>query len=270
MDRMTRIADLLRMDGHVAIVTGGTGHLGTTFGEALAECGAHVVLVDLDDEHCAASAKRLSTHGGVEAMGLAADLADAAAPRRIVERVFAKYGRIDSIVNNAALTGATVLNGYAVPFHQQTAAAWRAALDVNLSAAFFLTQAASSILERSSCGTVVNIGSIYGVVGPNMALYGGTPMGNPAAYAASKGGLLQLTRYLATVLAPRVRVNTIVPGGIARGQPKAFVDRYISLTPMGRMGTEDDFKVAVAYLASRASSYMTGQSLVIDGGWTAW
>jgi len=103
-----------------------------------------------------------------------------------------------------------------------------------------------------------------------MNLYAGTPMGNPAAYAATKGGLLQLTQYLATVLAPKVRVNAISPGGISRGQPEAFAERYAALTPLKRMGTEEDLKGALALLVSDAGAYITGQNIMVDGGWTAW
>jgi NAD(P)-dependent dehydrogenase (short-subunit alcohol dehydrogenase family) len=103
-----------------------------------------------------------------------------------------------------------------------------------------------------------------------MRLYEGTPAGNPAAYGASKAGLLQLTRYLATVLAPKVRVNAITPGGVLRGQDTRFQERYVSRTPLGRMAVEEDFKGAFAYLASDASAYVTGQNVVVDGGWTAW
>ena len=95
-------------------------------------------------------------------------------------------------------------------------------------------------------------------------------MNNPAAYAASKGGLLQLTRWMATVLSPSIRVNAISPGGVARGQPKEFVDRYIARTPLRRMGREEDFKGGIVYLASELSSWVTGQNLTIDGGWSAW
>ena len=112
--------------------------------------------------------------------------------------------------------------------------------------------------------------SIYGLVGPDLRLYEGTAMGNPAAYAASKAGIVQFTRWLATTLAPSVRANAITPGGIERGQAQSFHERYCQRTPLGRMATEDDFRGAIAYLASDASSYMTGQNLVIDGGWTAW
>ena len=132
-----------------------------------------------------------------------------------------------------------------------------------------LAQASADALAASGHGSVVNISSIYGLVGPNTGLYEDTSLGNPAAYSASKGGLLQLTRWLATVLAPDVRVNAITPGGIRRDQPQAFHDRYVANTPMRRMATEEDLKGAIAYLASDLSAYVTGHNLVVDGGWTA-
>ena len=125
-------------------------------------------------------------------------------------------------------------------------------------------------LRASGHGSIIHISSLYGVVGPDMRLYEDTAMGNPAAYGASKGGLIQLNRWLSTVLAPEIRVNAISPGGLWRGQPEAFVGRYVARTPLGRMGTEEDFKGAAAFLASDASAYITGQNLVVDGGFTAW
>jgi NAD(P)-dependent dehydrogenase (short-subunit alcohol dehydrogenase family) len=116
----------------------------------------------------------------------------------------------------------------------------------------------------------VNVSSIYGLVAPNMGLYDGTVMGNPAAYGATKGGIVQLTRYLATVLSPEIRVNAFAPGGIARGQAGEFTERYERLTPLGRMATEDDFRGVLAWLASDASRYVTGQTIAVDGGWTVW
>ena len=146
---------------------------------------------------------------------------------------------------------------------------WRRALEVNLTAPFALIQSCVDLLKASK-GVVINMGSIYGVLGPDMNLYQGTSMGNPAAYAASKGGLLQLTHWLATVLAPDIRVNMISPGGIFRHQPKDFCERYIQKTPLKRMATEEDLKGAIAYFATDLSLYVTGQNLLVDGGWTAW
>ena len=117
---------------------------------------------------------------------------------------------------------------------------------------------------------IINLSSIYGILGPDYSLYKGTNMGNPAAYAASKGGVIQLTRWLSTTLSPKVRVNAISLGGVLRGQPEKFVRRYNTGTPLGRMATEEDFKGVIAYLASDLSKYMTGQNLVIDGGRSIW
>jgi NAD(P)-dependent dehydrogenase (short-subunit alcohol dehydrogenase family) len=264
---MKAFSDLSRLDGRVAIVTGGAGHLGLAFGEVLVELGAKVVVVDREQQSCEARAKQL---GADRALGVAADLSQPSAAAAVVDAASKHFGRIDVLVNNAAFTGATNLGGWAVPFPQQSFEAFDAALRVNLSACFQLAHAARPLLEASGHGTIVNVGSIYGVVGPDMALYAGTPMGNPAGYAASKGGLIQLTKYLATVLAPKVRVNALSPGGIERGQPAQFQERYVARTPLQRMGHEEDFKGALAFLASDLSAYVTGQNLMVDGGWTAW
>lgn len=127
-----------------------------------------------------------------------------------------------------------------------------------------------AMLEKSRAGSVINVSSMYGMVGPDMHLYEGTEMGNPAAYAASKGGLLQLTRWMATVMAPKVRVNALTPGGVWRGQDNTFHEKYKKRTPLARMATEEDFKGAAAFLASDLSLYVTGQNIVVDGGWTVW
>ena len=126
------------------------------------------------------------------------------------------------------------------------------------------------LLKKSRGGSIINIASIYGSYGPDYQLYEGTSMGNPAAYAASKGGLLQLTRWLATTLAPNVRVNAISPGGVFRNQPENFVKRYVARTPLRRMATEEDFCGAISYLSSDLSRYVTGQNLAVDGGWGVW
>jgi NAD(P)-dependent dehydrogenase (short-subunit alcohol dehydrogenase family) len=263
---MVRIADLMRLDGRVALITGGAGHLGRAMATALVELGAEVALVDRD----AAATEAAASPQGPAGAGFAVELTDDAAVRSLPEAVAAKFGRLDILINNAAFVGTTALQGWAVPFAQQSVDTWRQCLDVNLTAAFALTQAAAPLLAASGHGSVINVASIYGLVGPDNGLYAGTEMGNPAAYAASKGGLIQLTRWLATSLAPDIRVNALTPGGIARGQPQAFVERYVARTPLGRMGRESDMIGAVAYLASDLSTYVTGQNIVVDGGWTAW
>ena len=159
--------------------------------------------------------------------------------------------------------------GWAVPFEKQRVAAWDAALQVNVTAAFVLAQEARDSLAASKRGSIIFFSSIYGMVGPDMSLYEGTEMSNPIGYGASKGALLQLTRYLSSLFAPAVRVNAISPGGVWRGQPESFRARYQSRTLLKRMAAEEDLKGAVAYLAGDMSSYVTGHNLVVDGGWTA-
>lgn len=260
------IAAMSRLENRVALVTGGAGHLGRSFAEALLELGAQVVLVDRDEAALEAAKRELGTKGVTT---LTADLLDEAATAAVVPSVVKQLGGLDILVNNAAFTGASGISGFAVPLAEQTLAAWNAAMRVNLSAPFQLSLAAREALVARR-GVIINIGSIYGAVGPDFSLYEGTPMGNPAAYGASKGGLLQLTRYLATALAPHVRVNAISPGGVARGQPELFRKRYEARAPLGRMASEEDMKGALAYLASDLSAYVTGQHLLVDGGWTTW
>jgi NAD(P)-dependent dehydrogenase (short-subunit alcohol dehydrogenase family) len=261
------IQELMSLSGRVAIVTGGAGHLGRTICEALAELGAAIVVVDRQGSlECAST---LSEYLKSETLALEIDLADEDATRAIASRVQARFGRCDILINNAAFVGTSDLAGWAVPFAEQSVATWRQAIEVNLTATFVLSQAVAPLLA-SGAGSIINIASIYGHLGPDWRRYEGTALGNPAAYAASKGGLIQLTRWLATTLAPRVRVNAISPGGIKRGQPKAFVDPYVAQTPMQRMAREEDIKGVVAFLASDASSYVTGQNIMVDGGYSAW
>lgn len=177
---------------------------------------------------------------------------------------------LDILINNAAFVATSGLDGWTCDFTGQSIDTWRRALEVNITAAFELSQGLVSLLRASGKGSIINVASIYGVNGPDYSLYAGTDMGNPAAYSVSKGGLIQLTRWLATTLAPSVRVNTISPGGVYRNQPQKFVDRYIARTPLRRMAVEEDFKGVTAYLASDLSIYTTGQNLLVDGGWSIW
>jgi NAD(P)-dependent dehydrogenase (short-subunit alcohol dehydrogenase family) len=267
---MKSVAELMNLRGRTALVTGGAGHIGGTICEALAELGASIAVLDQDAARCEALAGRLAATYGVPTTALPVDLGDEAAVRAVPAAVVERLGSLDILVHCAALVGTTGLQGWAVPFDQQSADTWRAALDINLTSAFILTQAAAEALAKSGRASVINIGSIYGVSAPDLSLYEGTNLGNPAAYAASKGGLWQLTRWLSTVLAPRVRVNMISPGGVERGQPESFRERYVRRVPLARMATEEDLKGAAAFLASDLSAYVTGQNLVVDGGWTAW
>jgi NAD(P)-dependent dehydrogenase (short-subunit alcohol dehydrogenase family) len=249
------LRELGNLTGRGALVAGGAGHVGRAVVEALVEAGAHVVVCDLD---------------GSAPDTIVCDLADETSARGAVRDAVGRLGRLDVLVHCAALVGTSELDGWAVPFDEQSTAAWDTALRINLTSPFVLVQEAREALAASGRGSVILFGSTYGLVAPDFALYEGTTMGNPAAYGASKAGVVQLARYLATALAPEVRVNAVSLGGIERGQPDAFLERYRARTPLRRLATEEDVKGAVAFLASDLSAYVTGQNLVVDGGWTAW
>jgi len=262
------VTELADMGGRTVVITGGAGHLGRAMAAAMLETGASVALLDRDESALAAAAESLG--GGDELASFAVDLASEDQRAALPARIATRFGGLDVLVNNAAFVGDSTLEGWAVPFSEQRIDTWRRAIEVNLTAPFHLVQLLHSMLAASGHGAVVNIASLYGVLGPDMSLYEGTQMGNPAAYAASKGGVIQLTRWLATTLAPNVRANCISPGGLARGQPSSFVDKYDKRTPLGRMGTEEDLVGAVVYLASDLSRWVTGQNIMVDGGFSAW
>ena len=267
---MRSVKDLMNLEGRVALVTGGGGHIGSAICDALGELGTSIVVLDLLPKASAETAARVRETRGVETMDLVADLSDEASVRQVPDAVMGRFGRLDILVNCASLVGTSDLKGWAVPFAQQLPEAFRRAVDVGLIGPLTLTQGCADALAALGHGSIINVGSIYGIVGPDMALYEGTEMANPAGYAAAKGGLLQLTRWLATVLAPEIRVNAVSPGGVWRDQPEEFHKRYVARTPLRRMAREEDLKGAVAYLASDLSAYVTGHNLVVDGGWTAW
>ncbi|MGZ6175366.1 MAG: SDR family NAD(P)-dependent oxidoreductase [Candidatus Binataceae bacterium] len=263
-------ADLASLKGRVALVTGAAGHIGRAISETYAELGAAVALLDRPGSGVEAAARRITDRYGVLTTALHIDLADEAQVRKAPQRVVDSCGRLDIVVNNAAFVGTDGLEGWTTPLEQQSIDTWRKALEVNLTAPFLLVQQAIPALKASGRGSVINVGSIYGLVGPDWRLYEQVDFGTPAAYGASKGGLLQMTRWLATTLAPQVRVNAIVPGGVERSTPEAFKSRYVARTPLGRMAREEDLKGVAAFLASDLSAYVTGQTIAVDGGWTAW
>jgi len=267
---MRSINELMNLSGQTALVTGGTGFIGKAMLETVAELGADVVILDRDINTINDVANFITEKYEVKAIPLQVDLEEPEEVSKVKHFIEKRCKSLDILINNAAFVGTSNIGGWVTPFEQQSVETWRRALEVNLTAAFELTQACVELLRNSNNGSVINIASTYGVVGPDMSLYEDTTMGNPAAYAASKGGLIQLTRWLATTLGPDIRVNAISPGGIERGQPEIFQQRYKARTPLGRMGKEEDFKGITAYLASDLSSYVTGQNFLVDGGWTAW
>jgi NAD(P)-dependent dehydrogenase (short-subunit alcohol dehydrogenase family) len=264
------IQELMNLKGRRALVTGAAGGLGTVMADTLAELGADLILVDRPGTDFTSSAALLEARWGVQVSHYHCDLEQNDQRLELLESIQNKHVLLDILINNAAFVGASELQGWGTAFEEQTVETWRRALEVNLTAPFHLCQALTPLLKKSVGANIINIGSIYGEYGPDWGLYDETNMANPAAYCASKGGLIQLTRWLSTTLAPGIRVNAISPGGIFRDQPELFVKRYEAKTPLARMATEDDFRGIIAYLASDLSSYVTGQVFSVDGGWGVW
>ncbi|MDK9696779.1 MAG: SDR family oxidoreductase [Siculibacillus sp.] len=268
MRTVTALAD---MTGRTCVITGGLGHLGIAMAEALAENGASVVLIDRSEvpavpERFAA----LEASAPDRIHRRACDLSEPVALDALIAELVASFPVIDVLINNAAFVGTAASQGWATAFETQSPDLWRQAVEINLTVPFVLVRGLLPAMRAAAAPAILNIGSIYGLVGPDWRIYEGSTLGNPAAYAASKGGLMQFTRYLATTLAPKIRVNAICPGGIERGHGGAFLDAYVARTPLGRMATLEDFKGAAIYFASDLSAYVTGQILAVDGGWTTW
>lgn len=267
---MTTIAALMNLKGRRALITGALGGLGRMMADTLAELGADLVLVDRPGSDFGALQTELQQKWQVTTKALECDLESEGQRNALISGLQESGECLNILINNAAFVGSSNLVGWATPFEDQTLDTWRRAIEVNLTAAFHLCQGVTPLLKVACGSTIINIASIYGEHGPDWRLYEGTSMGNPAAYAASKGGLIQLTRWLSTTLAPQIRVNAISPGGVFRSQPDIFVKRYEQRTPLRRMATEDDYRGSVAFLASDMSKYVTGQVYSVDGGWGAW
>jgi len=257
----------MNMSDRTVLITGATGGLGQHMAEVIAELGGDLILVDRPDSDYIALIKILKKYE-CKVKYLYCDLEDRKQRTKLIKGINDNDLQVDVLINNAAFVGTTDIEGWATTFEEQTVDTWNRAIEVNLTAVFDLSKGLLPRLKKSGNGSIINISSIYGVNGPVYSMYEGTNMGNPAAYSASKGGVIQLTRWLATTISPDIRVNAVSPGGVFRNQPHDFVERYKKRTPLGRMATEEDFKGIIAYLASDLSAYVTGQNFLIDGGWT--
>jgi NAD(P)-dependent dehydrogenase (short-subunit alcohol dehydrogenase family) len=264
------IKKLMDLNGRLALITGAAGCLGSVMAETLAELGANIIIVDRPESDLKSLSDLLKTRWGIKVWKYQCNLENTEQRIKLLETIQKQHNVLNILVNNAAFVGSSNLEGWSTSFEKQTVETWQRAIEVNLTAPFHLCQGLAPMLKESKGASIINIGSIYGEFGPDWRLYQGTEMANPAAYGVSKGGLMQLTRWLSTTLAPTVRVNAISPGGIFRSQPQIFVERYEERTPLVRMATEDDFRGAIAYMASDLSQYVTGQVLAVDGGWSIW
>jgi NAD(P)-dependent dehydrogenase (short-subunit alcohol dehydrogenase family) len=268
--------NLFDLTGKTAVLTGAVGILGQRFCRGLAEFGARVAVVDLDLARCEAFAQELQRDYGTEALGVACDVADPDSVARMVATVTARFGAIDILHNNAA-SKSTDLAAFFAPTEKYSLTEWRKIMAVNIDGMFLVAQAVGGhMLERGKGGSIIQTASIYGLLSSDKRIYEGSfylgrQISNPVVYSTSKAAVVGLSRYLAANWGDAgIRVNTLVPGGVESGQNETFKARYSARVPLGRMAQADELVGTLVYLASNASSYVTGQCLVVDGGLSAW
>lgn len=262
------MSELFTLDGRVVVITGGLGQLGRQFTRALLGSGARIAVID-------AAEPKAGVDPGV--MVQRADITNKASVQAAADAITARLGVPFGLVNNAALDsppGApTEENG---PFETYPAESWERVMSVNVTGVLNCCQVFGGAMAQAGRGSIVNVGSIYGIVSPDQRIYeyrakSGAPFFKPVAYSASKSALLNMTRYMATYWAPRgVRVNTVTFAGVFNNQDDDFLAGYLPKVPLGRMARPDEYNGPIVFLMSDASSYMTGANMVIDGGYTAW
>ena len=266
---MTQRFDLT---GKVVVVTGGTGLLGSAYCQGLADHGAHVVMADLAAADPVGKARLVKTPDGREAFGVNCDVGVEADVVNLFEQVMARFGQVNVVLNNAAATGEHLMRQGAVftSFEDSTLAVWESAIRVNLTGVYLVAREGGKAMLKSGGGSMVNVSSTYGVVGPDHRIYEGMKFNSLPSYAAAKAGVHGLTRWLATYWGDKgIRVNTLVPGGVQNNHDPEFVRRYTARVPLGRMAKREDMVGMMIYLSSDASAYSTGQQFFVDGGWTA-
>ena len=270
---------LFDLTGRVAIITGGAGFLGEKHAQIIASAGGIPVLADISISEAERKAQVLAKSSGVQACGLEADITDPKQVGTLLQNVLNRYGRVDILINNAA-------NNPKVEEDQSEAwsrlenfplEVWNADISVGLTGAFLCSQIIGSEMARRGSGVILNVASDLAVIAPDQRIYQMDGLRDdqqpvkPVSYSVVKTGLIGLTRYLATYWADAgVRINSISPAGVYNNQPEGFVKKLTNLIPMGRMAHKDEYQGAVLFLCSDASSYMTGQNLIIDGGRSCW
>jgi NAD(P)-dependent dehydrogenase (short-subunit alcohol dehydrogenase family) len=268
--------EFFNLQGRTAIVTGGIGILGKSFCAGLAEFGANVAVVDLDEDHAVNFAKELSIRYNVKALGIRCDVTSLDEIRLMIKRVVEEFGEINILHNNAGGKSMDIEASLA-PFEDYTLETWRAMGSINIDGMFLVAQAVGKrMIEQGKGGVIIQTSSMYGLIAPDQRIYEGSKymgyqMNSPASYMASKAAVIGLTKYLAVYWADKgIRVNCLSPGGVESGQSKLFKQKFSARVPLGRMANRDEMVGALIYLASDASSYVTGENIIVDGGTNIW
>jgi len=266
--------EIFSLKNKTAIVTGSLGLIGKEHCKALSEAGANVIVTDINKSACVEFAKSLPT----KSLGIALDVTDPKTIKKVRDKVLGTFGHIDILVNNAAINDMfenPKAAGDQSKFENYPFELWQNSINVNLNGVFLCSQILGTVMSKQKSGSIINIASTYGIVAPDQSLYvkedGTQSFYKPPAYSATKGAIIAFTKYLAAYWGKNgVRVNSLTPGGVENSQDKFFEKKYSAKTPLGRMAKPNDYKGALIFLASDASSYMTGANLIVDGGWTCW
>lgn len=268
--------EIFDLKDKVAVIAGGNGQLGTQYAKALLKVGARVAIFDRNSEPNDGF-KEITAEEKKSLHLFAVDITKKIEVVQALDEVERLWGTPSILINNAAVDSPPgSFPEENESFESYSLESWEKVIGVNLTGMFICCQVIGARMAEKKYGNIINISSTYGIVSPNQNIYkyraeNGKPFVKPIAYSVSKSGVLNMTRYLATYWADKgVRVNTLTPGGVYNNQDETFVKNYSALTPLGRMARKDEYNGAILFLASDASSYMTGANLVVDGGWTAW
>ncbi|MFK4506016.1 SDR family oxidoreductase [Bradyrhizobium daqingense] len=271
----TSFKALFDLKGRTAVVTGGCGILGRRFADGLAEFGADVAIVDLDQAATDTAASDVASRHAVRAKGYACDITNPDTIRNTADAIEADLGPVSILLNNAA-SKTSDIDAFFAPVEKFSQETWREIMAVNLDGMFNVAQVFGGRMAERGYGAIVQTASIYGLMAPDQRIYEGSEylgraINTPAVYTASKAGVIGLTKHLATYWAAKgVRVNTLTPGGVESGQNETFKQRYGARIPLGRMARADEMVGTMLLLVSDAASYVTGQNIAVDGGLSAW
>jgi len=277
MKKVDPISKAFDIQGRNIVITGSSGTLGSQYSHFLSSVGANIILIDLDYNKNKKLEKEIKKKYHTNVHAYQVDISDSKKVKSICKEIISDYHHIEGLINNAGFTSKFAKEqkskSYVASFEDFPLGIWKNTLDVNLTGTFLCSQEFGREMKKRKKGVIVNIASHYGLIGADQRIYGDSGLNLPVSYAASKGAIVNLTRYLAAYWhGKNIRVNTLTPGGVfdKKHHSKNFVKKYSEKTILNRMAESDEYNAAILFLISDASSYMTGSNLIIDGGWTAW